>query len=104
MQQSKPEEFAIIQQRASDYWNSVPNQNDKNMIKQSFVPITVIGNKYDVFAQSCEPKMKKIFCAALRYISHASGADLVFSSIKETNPLKLYKNMVGYHTFKTIVS
>ena len=64
------------------------------------VPITVIGAKYDIFAQQNEPIQKKLLCTALRYLCHTNGADLVFASIKEQNPLRLYKNMVGWHTFK----
>jgi len=64
----------------------------------------VIGNKYDLFAQQNEPKSKKIFCQALRYICHKNGADLIFSSIKETNPLKIFKNLVGFYTFKDVAA
>lgn len=64
------------------------------------IPITVIGAKYDQFAQSNEPKVKKLLCSALRYICHSNGCDLVFSSIKEQQPLKLFKSMIGWHSFK----
>ena len=64
------------------------------------VPITVIGAKYDLFANAYEPKAKKLLCSALRYICHTSGCDLVFTSIKEQQPMKLFKNMLGWHSFK----
>lgn len=68
------------------------------------MPITVVANKYDAFAKSVEPKMKKIFCLALRYICHANGADLVFGSIKEAQPMKLFKNIMNYHSFKIMMT
>ena len=66
------------------------------------VPITVIGAKYDLFAAETEPVKKKLLCSALRYIAHKNGCDLVFSSIKEQNPLKQFKNMMAWHTFRTL--
>ena len=47
---NKPEEFAALHKRTSDYWNSVPAQSDKGQMSISMVPITVIGAKYDLFA------------------------------------------------------
>jgi hypothetical protein len=106
LKQSKPEEFAVIQQKSEDYWNNVSSQQDRDQIKKNLalLPITVIGNKYDLFAKSIEPKMKKIFCLALRYICHANGADLVFTSINVAQPLKLLRNIMNYHSFRNLVS
>ena len=88
------------------YWDSVPAQSDKQSkaIEVSKIPITVIATKYDTFAQQTEPKAKKLFCQALRYIAHKSGADLIFSSIKETNPLRIYKSFYTWHTFRDMAS
>lgn len=65
------------------------------------IPITVIAAKFDVFAQQTEPKNKKMFCSALRYLCAANGCDLVFTSIKEQIPLRNFKNITGWHTFKS---
>jgi len=68
------------------------------------VPVTVVCSKYDLFAKQNEPKNKKIICNALRYMCVANGADLVFASVNEQNPLRLFKNLVGWHTFKSFES
>lgn len=66
-----------------------------------FIPITVIGCKYDEFAAKCEPKLKKLFCSALRFLCHKHGADLLFASLKHINT---FKNAMAYHTFRYIIS
>jgi len=100
IQNANIEAFREIQKRMSLYWSNTPSQNDKNQMNISFVPITVIGAKYDLFAQQNEPVQRKLLCSALRYICHKNGCDLVFSSVKEQTPLKQFKNMMGWHSFK----
>ena len=94
------ERFREVQKRMSVYWQSVAAQSEKQQLNISMVPITVIGAKYDLFAQQNEPVQKKLVCSALRYICHKNGCDLVFASIKEQNPLKQFKNMMNWHIFK----
>ena len=96
-------EFNLIKSRSDKFWNSIPNQADRNQIKPNAIPVSVICNKYDLFAKQCEPKFKKILCSALRFFCHKFGADLVFSSVKEQTPLKLFKNITGYYCFKDLV-
>lgn len=36
---------------------------------------------------------------ALRYIAHTNGCDLVFASVKEKTPLKMFKAILNCHTF-----
>ena len=64
------------------------------------VPITVIGAKYDTFAQKCEPVQKKMLCQALRYICHKNGCDLLFASVNEQKPLRQTKTILLWHIFK----
>lgn len=66
------------------------------------IPVTVIGAKYDVFAKTLEPVQRKVLCQALRYLCHVNGCDLVFASIKEAKPLKLFKKVCNQHTFKNM--
>ena len=66
------------------------------------IPVTVIGTKYDIFAKTLEPVQRKVLCSALRYLCHINGCDLIFSSIKEAKPLKLYKRFCQWHTFKNM--
>lgn len=56
------------------------------------LPILIVGTKYDVFANTYESKQKKILCDALRYIAHVNGCDLVFSSVREQQPMKVFNN------------
>ena len=55
----------------------------------------IIGSKFDYFANTFESVKKKQVCLALRYIAHANGCDLVFSSVKEKLPGVMYKSMLG---------
>ena len=73
-------------------------------IGKPYLPITVIGTKYDIFQQQYEPGPRKVFCQALRYLCHKNGCDLVFSSTstKDPQPLKLFKNVMGWHVFRLI--
>ena len=80
----------------------MPAQQDRKEIKQTFLPVSVICNKYDVFAVKNEPKFKKTLCSALRYLCHLNGADLIFSSIQESQPMKIFKNLTSYYSFKDI--
>ena len=50
------------------------------------LPVVVIGSKFDIFANQQESIKKKQVCLAMRYISHSSGSDLVFASVKEKVP------------------
>jgi dynein light intermediate chain 2 len=52
-----------------------------------YVPVIIIGTKFDLFAKNYEPVKKKQLCLALRYIAHSNGCDLVFSSVKEKLPV-----------------
>jgi len=52
----------VLQQRLQEYWNNVPAVNERNQINVPYIPITVIGCKYDEFSSKFEPKLKKLFC------------------------------------------
>jgi hypothetical protein len=51
MKAQKPEELKKLLMKRQSYWSTVPAQADKKEIKLSKVSITVIGAKYDLFAQ-----------------------------------------------------
>ena len=46
----------------SNYWTEVPAAGERTQMKICLLPITVIANKYDVFAQGFEPVQRKLFC------------------------------------------
>lgn len=56
------------------------------------VSVVIVGTKYDVFANNYESKNKKILCDALRYLAHTTGSDLIFSSVREQQPQKVFLN------------
>lgn len=55
-------EYERILTKTKKYWNNVPAQQDKPQMKLCMVPLTVVCTKYDLFAKSYEPKLKKLFC------------------------------------------
>ena len=59
----------------------------------------MVGSKFDVFANQYESVKKKQLCLALRYISHSTGSDLVFASVKEKLPSQLFKAMLTRYVF-----
>jgi hypothetical protein len=65
------------------------------------LPVVVIGSKFDIFANTFEPIKRKQVCLALRYIAHANGCDLVFSSTKEKLPGAMYKAMLNRYLGNT---
>jgi len=64
------------------------------------VPVIIIGNKYDEFANQFESARKRTVCYALRYLAHLNGADLVFASVKEKLPSQLYKAILTFSIFE----
>jgi len=45
--------------------------------------ITVIGNKFDLFANSCSVACRRLVASYLRYICHFNHCNLVFTSVKD---------------------
>ena len=64
------------------------------------IPVVIVGTKYDVFANNYESKLKKMLCDAIRYIAHTNGCDLVFSSVREQQPLKVFNNHLSNVIFE----
>lgn len=66
----------------------------------SLVPVVIVGNKYDEFANQFESARKKTVCLALRYLAHFNGADLVFASVREKLPAQLFKAILMSYVFE----
>jgi len=96
LSQTNPAAFDLIQQRARAKWES---HEDASKIKPQLIPVMVVGTKYDTFANTYESKVKRVLCDALRYIAHTNGCDLIFSSVREQQPARVYMNMIGNHVF-----
>ena len=73
---------------------------DRAKLQLSLVPVMIIGNKYDDFANKFESARKKTICLALRYLAHFNGADLVFASVREKVPAQLYRALLMSHVFE----
>ena len=80
LKEKNPSKLKEIVSRLQNKW---AEHEDKARINISYVPIVIIGTKYDVFANTFEIKPKKMLCDALRYLAHSNGCDLVFASVRE---------------------
>ena len=56
----KIDDFRKIKAASDTYWGKVSANTER--INRSFIPITVIGTKYDEFAKNNEPVQKKLLC------------------------------------------
>lgn len=63
LQQSSPAELAEMQAALREKWAS---HDDQGRINLTPVPITIIGAKFDVYANAYDTAMKKQLCMALR--------------------------------------
>lgn len=79
-------------------WGGHEDHQQKK-ITLSFVPISIIGCKFDAFANAHDTQTKKQLCMALRYIAQANGCDLVFASVKEKLPSQIYRSLLVSHLF-----
>ena len=89
-------------QPMKDKMQAVFEENDdarQGKIQPNLIPIIIIGTKFDVFAKDYDTQIKKQLCMALRYMAHVNGCDLVFGSVVEKGPSKLYRNVLSSHTF-----
>ncbi len=68
------------------------------------VNVLIVGTKYDVFANTYESKQKKMLCDALRYLAHTTGSDLVFASVREQQPQKVFLNLLTNAIFEVPVT
>jgi len=60
LQNSKIDDFRRIKASSDTYWGKATANQER--INRSFIPITVIGTKYDEFAKANEPVQKKLLC------------------------------------------
>jgi len=65
---------------------------DKKQLKAMPIQVVIVGTKYDVFANTYESQQKKKLIDALRFIAHTTGSDLLFSSVRESQPSKVFLN------------
>ena len=61
--------------------------------------ISIIGAKFDAYANEYDTQVKKQLCMALRYIAHTNGCDLVFASVREKLPSQLYRSLLMSQLF-----
>ena len=100
--------FKKVHARLVNYWEQVPVvskiQNEVAKMQKPYIPITVIGAKFDIFNSAYEPVQRKVFCQALRYICHKNGCNLVFASMssKDQHSLKLFRTLMHWHAFRLL--
>ena len=78
-------------------WGS---HEDRDRLSIPPVPISIIGSKFDAYANEYDTALKKQLCMALRYIAHSNGCDLVFASVREKLPSQLYRSVLMAHLFE----
>ena len=74
---------------------------DRRSVRVSQVPITIVGNKYDAFANE-DPIRRKTLAMALRFLAHSHGASLVFTSgaaPREDAATQSFRQMVAKDIF-----
>jgi hypothetical protein len=96
LQKNNSEIIEIMKQRVGEKWEK---NDDKNKINFMWMPVVVIGSKFDIFAKQYEPIKKKQLCLAMRHICHSNGCDLVFASVKEKLPAQMFKVMISRQVF-----
>lgn len=77
-------------------WGS---HEDRDRLNIPPVPVSIIGAKFDAYANAHEPVVKKQLCMAMRFLAHSNGCDLVFASVKEKVPSQLYRSLLMAHLF-----
>lgn len=100
LNKTNPQAIDILKQRAQEKW---AQHDDRNKINYLWVPVVIVGSKFDVFANQYESLRKRSLCLAMRYIAHSNGCDLVFASVKEKLPTQLFKAMVGRQLFDSSI-
>lgn len=78
-----PTSLLSVQQRLKAKWGE---HEDKSKVKAFPLPVVIVGTKYDVFANTYESMFKKSLCDAFRYLAHTSSSDVIFTSVKESQP------------------
>ena len=79
-------------------WGS---HEDRDKLNLCLVPISIIGAKFDAYANQYDTQLKKQLCMALRYIAASNGCDLVFGSVKEKLPSQYYRHLLMSHLFES---
>lgn len=47
-----------------------------------------------MYANTYESMQKKTLCDAIRYLAHTTSSDVIFTSVKEQQPLKVFTNFM----------
>lgn len=92
MKDTDPQSLLGIQSRLKNIWGE---HEDKSKVKSFPVQVVIVGTKYDVFANTYESQSKKSLCDAMRYLAHTTGCDLVFASVREQQPGRVFQNFMA---------
>lgn len=94
--QSNPEQHSLARQAAREPWQA---SEDRDRVNIPPVRISIIGTKFDAYANEYDTQVKKQLCMALRYIAHTNGCDLVFASVREKLPSQLFRSLLMSQLF-----
>ena len=68
-----------LQEKINARWK---DNEESNLVNFMFIPVVIVGTKYDEFAKH-EAEKRKWLCRALRYIAHRNDCDIVLTSARE---------------------
>ena len=67
---------------------------DTNDIDICPIPLVIIANKFDLFANE-DPAKRRVLMSALRFVAHTSGASLYCCSAKDKKLSAHYRSMMN---------
>jgi dynein light intermediate chain 2, cytosolic len=70
------------------------NHRDVNDIDVCPIPLVIVANKYDLFANE-DPAKRRVLMSALRFIAHTSGASLYCTSSRDKTLSAHYRSMMN---------
>ena len=95
-------------EKKSDKKGEKPSEHpDRRTVDPSPVPILVVANKFDVLGKEGSELGKdrvatKALCQVLRFLAHQNGATLVFTSAKDAQLTKQFRNLLSYALFHKV--
>ncbi|CAD8185133.1 unnamed protein product [Paramecium pentaurelia] len=88
-----------LKQLELNIYEKIMQHHDKNRIIQSFIPIIIVGWKYDLFSKNLDQESRKWITRGLRYLAHTNNCSLVFGNNQD---YQLVRQTLQYHVKPTI--
>ncbi|CAK73082.1 unnamed protein product (macronuclear) [Paramecium tetraurelia] len=79
-------------------YDKIMMHHDKNRIVPLYVPIIIVGWKYDLFSKNLDLESRKWITRGLRYLAHTNNCSLVFGSNQD---YQFVRQTLQYHVKPT---